>query len=154
MDLQRLASPVSSHSWTQRHSSINLWVMTADQQLPRNKDILKLKYKVLPSNLELLTIISTCLDCWVHHHQRWQTLFAYLLNVLKRAATKNLETQAQNPGLQLDPSLRNRRCSKFGRLQIQTHQQHAKEINVLEMETKNYIDVIVQICLPTALTNT
>ena len=85
------------------------------------------------------------MDCRIHYHQRWQTL-------LKRAATKNLETQAQNPGLQLHPSLRNRRCNKFGRLQLQTHQQHAKEINILELKTKNCIGVIVEICLPTTLT--
>ena len=62
----------------------------------------------------------------VHYHHRSQTLGANLLNVLKRAATKNLETQAQKPGLQLHPSVRTRRWRNFGRLPLQTHQQHSQ----------------------------
>ena len=65
----------------------------------------------------------------VHYHQGSKTLFANLLKLSKKTATKNLEIQAQKQGLQLHPLVQTKRCKEFDRLPWQkiwqTHQKHA-----------------------------
>ena len=106
MDWQRLASPVSSHNWNQRHSRIRLCIMTGDQQSSSSKDTLKLKQKVLEYGVTKNHIYLYGLPEFtiIMDHKRLAPIYSTFWRELTPRILKNkLRIQGYNYTLQYEP---------------------------------------------------